>query len=77
MNLECVLNHSKPLAYQDQYDQFQKDLERLESRIRLLNGELEDLHYFEHINSPKTPKKRTFSQSVIEPIPTGAPSSVP
>ncbi|HEY9654008.1 MAG TPA: helix-turn-helix transcriptional regulator, partial [Crinalium sp.] len=62
---------SKPLAYQDQYDQFQKDLERLESRIRLLNGELEDLITSSIINSPK--EAELFLNQVIEPIPTGAP----
>ncbi len=62
---------SKPLAYQDQYDQFQKELERLESRIRLLNGELEDLITSSIINSPK--EAELFLNQVIEPIPTGAP----
>ena len=62
---------SKPLAYQEQYDQFQKDLERLESRIRLLNGELEDRITSSIINSPK--EAELFLNQVIEPIPTGAP----
>lgn len=61
----------KPLEYQDQCDRLQKELERIESRVRLLNGELEDLITSSIINSPK--EAELFLNQTVEPIPTGAP----
>jgi DNA-binding XRE family transcriptional regulator len=62
---------SKPCAYQDQCDRLQKELERLDSRVRLLNHELEDLITSSFVNSPK--QAELFLNKHIEPIPTGAP----
>ena len=61
----------KPSGYQEQVDRFQKELERIESRVRLLNSELEDLITSSIINSPK--EAELFLNQSIEPIPTGAP----
>ncbi|MEM5838772.1 hypothetical protein AAHH59_10770, partial [Pediococcus acidilactici] len=56
---------------QEQDDRFQKELEKLENRIRLVSNELEDLITSSIINSPKEAK--LFLNKTIEPIPTGAP----
>ena len=61
----------KPSGYQEQIDRFQKELERIESRVRLLNNELEDLITSSIVNSPK--EAELFLNQNIEPIPTGAP----
>ncbi|MDX2241515.1 MAG: helix-turn-helix domain-containing protein [Leptolyngbyaceae cyanobacterium bins.302] len=57
--------------HQDQCDRLQKELARIESRVKSLNNELEDLITSSIVNSPK--EAELFLNKNIEPIPTGAP----
>jgi DNA-binding XRE family transcriptional regulator len=62
---------AKPADYPEQWEKRQKELERIDSRVRLLNHELDDLVASSIINSPK--QAELFLNKHIEPIPTGAP----
>ncbi|WP_206602921.1 helix-turn-helix domain-containing protein [Leptolyngbya ohadii] len=62
---------AKPPSGHAQWERVQKNLERTESRVRLLDSELNNLINSSIINSPK--EAELFLNSHIEPIPTGAP----
>lgn len=67
----AFLATEKPPEHQAYCDRIQKEMERTESRVRLLNSQLDDLISASIINSPK--QAELFLNKNIEPIPTGAP----
>ncbi|MBD3887194.1 hypothetical protein IFO70_36985 [Phormidium tenue FACHB-886] len=67
----AFLATAKPPEHQVYCDRIQKEMERTESRVRLLNSQLDDLISASIINSPK--QAELFLNKNIEPIPTGAP----
>jgi DNA-binding transcriptional regulator YiaG len=67
----AFLATAKPPEQQAYCDRIQKEMERTESRVRLLNSQLDDLISASIINSPK--QAELFLNKNIEPIPTGAP----